>query len=125
MNSKQILLNVAISASTTLLIMGAFIASGVIQITFPSTFDAEVQYYANEEGYMLFEHATWEEFQILNQWSTVRVLREQLRYEIAKIKVLSNFCEIFIDREAEIMWVQTMNPFTTEPSLVVYWWKAE
>lgn len=125
MNSKLILLNIVISASTTLLIMGIFIVSGVIPISFPSSFDEEVKYYENEGGYMLFEHATWEEFQILNQWPTVRVLKEQLYHEVAEIKALRNYCEIFVDREAQIIWVQTMNPYSMEPSLVIYWWKAE
>lgn len=125
MNNKQILLNIVISASTTLLIMGIFIVSGVIPISFPSSFEAEVKYYENEGGCMLFEHATWEDFQIITQWPTVRVLKEQLHHEVAEIKALKNYCEIFVDREAQIIWVQTMNPYSTEPSLVIYWWKVE
>lgn len=80
-------------------------------------FEKEINYYLEDRGYTIDETQTWEEFKNL-EGIYARFSKEQLRQQ-ATI-VARNHVRIYIDSEAEIIWLENIDP-NTEGRYVYLW----
>ena len=104
------------------------------------TFEDEVEYYTNLFGTMidtdvLFTGRTWTWAEIEQFWNEtnydpiiIQVSREELRNKVEIVIMTQGYCQIYWDRDVEIIWIWVLNTgfeFMNNKSSVGFMWTSQ